>query len=253
MAQNIYDRADFFTEYSLVTRSVKGISDLGTRAPEWPVMKALIPSVKEARFLDLGCGYGWYCRWAREEGAEMVTGIDISEKMLARAKESTHDAAITYLRADMETLTLTERAYDVVFSSLALHYLPDFGSLAKQVYETLEPGGAFVFSVEHPTFTAPGNPHWIKDSEGRAVWPLVSYLSEGKRITDWLADGVVKYHRMASTYVNTLLTTGFVLSVMEEWAPSVEQIDNGLGDWAKARDRPPFLILKAEKPRENTS
>lgn len=245
MAQNIYDRGDFFVQYSKLPRSIDGISAHGT--PEWPVLSSHLPSIKGMRFLDLGCGYGWYCRWAREQGAAAATGIDVSEKMLAAAQELTQDAAITYLRTDLESLTLQPQAYDVVFSSLALHYVQDLASLVKQVYETLEPGGAFVFSVEHPTFTAPRRQEWIKDDDGRDVWPLDSYLKEGKRTTKWLGhDDVVKYHRMASTYITLLLSAGFVLSAMVEWGPTVEQLENGL-DWPKTRDRPPFLIMKALK------
>jgi SAM-dependent methyltransferase len=248
MTQNIYDRADFFVQYSQLPRSIQGISAHGT--PEWPVLSSLLPSVRGARFLDLGCGYGWYCRWARDQGAAAATGIDVSEKMLVAAQERTQDAAITYLRADLESLALPPRAYDVVFSSLALHYVRDLAPLVRQVYETLEPGGAFVFSVEHPMFTAPRRQEWIKDSEGRDVWPLDRYLEEGERTTKWLGhDDVVKYHRMTSTYVTILLTAGFVLSAMVEWGPTLEQIENGL-DWAKTRDRPPFLMLKALKPVE---
>ena len=38
------------------------------------------------RVVDLGCGFGWFCRWAREHGAASVLGLDVSENMLtARA------------------------------------------------------------------------------------------------------------------------------------------------------------------------
>jgi hypothetical protein len=61
------------------------------------------------------------------------------------------------------------------------------------VAAALVPGGALVFSVEHPIFMAPSNPRFI-DDDGRTVWPLDQYLVEGRRETNWLAPGVVKYH-----------------------------------------------------------
>ena len=75
--------------------------------------------------MDLGCGFGWFCRWARERGAAHVLGLDVSRRMLERAKAETSDPAIVYRPADLEHLTLPEAAFDLAYSSLTLHYLPD--------------------------------------------------------------------------------------------------------------------------------
>jgi hypothetical protein len=40
------------------------------------------------------------------------------------------------------------------------------------------------------------------------VWPLDGYLDPGPRTTDWLAPGVVKYHRGVGDYVDALLRAG---------------------------------------------
>lgn len=54
-----------------------------------------------------------------------MTGFDLSEKMLAKAASMTTDPDITWLRADLETLQLPAAQSDVIYSSLALHYLRD--------------------------------------------------------------------------------------------------------------------------------
>src|SRR5947207_2102605 len=82
------------------------------------------------------------CRWAREQGAAEALGIDVSEKMLARARADTNDRAITYQRADMESLALPHEAFDVVYSSLALHYIADAGRLIAEAYRSLVRGGS---------------------------------------------------------------------------------------------------------------
>ncbi|KAF4627084.1 hypothetical protein G7Y89_g11072 [Cudoniella acicularis] len=242
MAQNIYDDPDFFKEYILLPRQVRGLDG----APEWDDLRAMIPDLNGSKFLDLGCGFGWTCRWAREAGAKAVHGIDLSQNMLSKAKEFPEDPAITYQQADLESLRLSPLTFDVVFSSLALHYLVKLPELVAEVYKSLNPGGAFVFNVEHPTWTAPRNPKFILDSEGRNVWPLDSYLSEGPRVTNWLAEGVVKQHRTISTYLTIFLKAGFVLAAIDEWGPTVEQIKE-FPDWSKTRDRPPFLLVKVIK------
>ena len=87
MPQNIYDRPEFFDGYSRMDRSVRGLDG----APEWPAMRALLPDLRDKRILDLGCGFGWFARWAVEQGAASVLGVDLSENMLARARAETAD------------------------------------------------------------------------------------------------------------------------------------------------------------------
>jgi ubiquinone/menaquinone biosynthesis C-methylase UbiE len=210
MAQNIYDDQAFFKEYIQLPRQVSGLG----AAPEWPALRALIPKPSGSRFLDLGCGFGWACRWARQSGAEVVQGVDVSENMLSKAKEFPEDPAITYVKADLETIQLPPQSYDIVFSSLALHYLKNLPELIAQVYQTLKPGGTFVFSAEHPIYTSPRNPNFTLDAEGQYIWPLDGYLDEGPRTTNWLAEGVVKQHRTLASYVSLSLEAGFTLSAM---------------------------------------
>jgi SAM-dependent methyltransferase len=243
MAQNIYDNDEFFAGYAQLPRSVEGLAG----APEWPALRALLPDLRGCRVLDLGCGYGWFCRWAREAGATAVLGIDVSEKMLARARADTNDGAITYRRADMERLVLPGAAFDLIYSSLALHYIADVGRLIAEAYRSLVPGGSLVFSTEHPIYSAPAAPKWIRDPEGRKIWPLNNYLDEGPRTTNWLAPGVIRHHRTIGTTINLLLRAGFAITHLEEWGPSDEQI-SALASLADERQRPAFLIVSATKP-----
>jgi len=243
MAQNIYDNDEFFAGYARLPRSVAGLEG----APEWPSLRALLPDLRGRRVLDLGCGYGWFCRWARGAGAAAVLGIELSEKMLARARADTSDAAITYQQADMESLTLPSDAFDLAYSSLALHYVENLNRLMSQVYRSLVPGGSLVFSAEHPIYTAPAEPKWSLDAAGHKIWPVDHYLDEGPRSTVWLAPGVIKQHRTIATYLSLLLRAGFGISHLEEWGPSDEQI-KAQPSLADERHRPPFLIVAAKKP-----
>jgi SAM-dependent methyltransferase len=186
------------------------------------------------------------CRWAREQGAAYVLGIDVSERMLARAAEATRDPAIDYIRTDMERLELPRAGFDLAYSSLALHYVEKLDRLISVVHSSLVPGGSFVFSVEHPIFTAPSEPGWFTNSAGRKSWPVDNYLEEGPRSTDWLAKGVIKQHRTLATYVNTLIRLGFVIRHLEEWGPTQEQIA-ATPSWADERQRPPFLLIAARR------
>jgi SAM-dependent methyltransferase len=237
MTQNIYDRPDFFQAYGQLERSVQGLAG----APEWPSLRALLPAVRGLRVLDLGCGYGWFCRWAREQGAARVVGLDVSEKMIERARTLTSEGAVEYLRGDLERPDFAAQAFDLVFSSLALHYVENLAGLLATVARVLAPGGQFTFSVEHPLYTAPTHPSWI-EVDGRMAWPVDGYLAEGPRITDWLAAGVVKQHRTLGTYLNQLVGAGFEIAQVEEWGPSARQIALR-PEWAVERERPMFLLI----------
>ncbi|MBM3619423.1 MAG: methyltransferase domain-containing protein [Alphaproteobacteria bacterium] len=240
MTRNIYDQEDFFAGYSRLPRSVQGLDG----AAEWPAMRALLPAMTGRRVLDLGCGFGWFARWARREGAASVLAIDVSAKMLARAAEMTNDPAITYARGDLEMLDVPAAAFDLAYSSLAFHYVANLEHTFPVIRRALTPGAPFVFSVEHPLYTAPSAPGFVTAVDGRRVWPLDRYLDEGERKTDWLATGVIKRHRTIGTYVRLLLGAGFTLTHLEEWGPTDAQIAQH-PEWAVERDRPPFMLVAA--------
>ena len=65
MRENRYDDPKFFEKYSQMDRSVKGLSGAG----EWETLRPLLPDFAGKRVLDMGCGYGWHCRYAAEQGA----------------------------------------------------------------------------------------------------------------------------------------------------------------------------------------
>jgi len=224
MSQNIYDNPSFYASYASLPRSLEGLS-VGA-APEWPALRRYLPSLQHKSFLDLGCGMGWYSRFAHSQGASEVLGIDLSEKMLARANELTFDPSISFSKGDLENIKLEKEKWDVVFSALALHYVVNLPTLVKEIFAGLRPGGSFVFSVEHPIFTAPRKQQF-REVDGRKVWELNAYLEEGERVTEWLGQkGVVKQHRMVGTYVELLVEAGFEIRGLCDWGPSKEQIEN---------------------------
>jgi SAM-dependent methyltransferase len=238
MTQNIYDDAGFFEGYSRLPRSLHGLAG----AAEWASLRALLPPMRGLRVLDLGCGFGWFCRWAREQGAARVLGVDVSERMLTRAIAATHGSAIAYVKADLEGFAAPADDFDLAFSALALHYIENLAALLATCHAALSPGGRLVCSVEHPIFTAPGDPRWSVDDTGHGTWPVDRYLDEGPRSTNWLAEGVIKQHRTIGTYIDLLRRAGFTILHVNEWGPSPEQIA-ACPEWANERQRPPFLLM----------
>jgi SAM-dependent methyltransferase len=242
VAQNIYDRPDFFAGYSQLRRSVDGLDG----ATEWPSVRSMLPDVGGLRVVDLGCGFGWFCRWAKEQGAAEVLGLDMSENMLSRARSWPDAAGIRYEVSDLERLELPPARFELAYSSLALHYVENLARLFATIHAALVPGGCFVFSIEHPIYMAPSRPGWSLDAQGRRTWPVDSYLIEGPRTTDWLAKGVVKHHRTLGATLNLLIRSGFQVEHVEEFCPSEEQIVMR-PELAEERDRPMFLLVRGRR------
>ena len=140
MRNNIYDNEKFFDKYSKMARSVYGLKGAG----EWQTFKRMLPILENKRVLDLGCGFGWHCKYAIENKAKEVVGIDSSEKMLAQAKKINRDRAIEYINSTIEEIEIKNEYFDVVISSLALHYIEDFYKVCEKVYDTLKDDGYFV-------------------------------------------------------------------------------------------------------------
>nr|WP_314619126.1 class I SAM-dependent methyltransferase [uncultured Pseudomonas sp.] len=242
MAQNIYDNPDFFAGYSQLPRQQLGLDG----APEWPVIRAMLPNLHGKRVVDLGCGFGWASRWMREQGAASVLGLDLSQKMLERARRDTHDPAIEYRSADLDQLQLPPAAFDLAYSALTFHYVQDFARLVRTLAQALAPGGHLVFTVEHPIYMAAAHPQWFKDADGRPTWPVNGYANEGERRTDWFAKGVLKYHRTLASTLNTLIDAGLRINRVEEFAPSAEQVA-AMPSLAEERERPMILLVAAQR------
>jgi len=242
MNRNIYDDNVFFEKYSQMERSTKGLSGAG----EWDTLQQLLPDFNGKRVLDLGCGFGWHCQYAIEHGAKAVTGVDVSEKMLTVAKEKT-SSTIRYIHMPIEEAAFDEQSFDVVISSLALHYIESFEQVARKVARCLVANGEFVFSVEHPVFTAYGSQDWYYAEDGSiAHFPVDRYFYEGERTTNFLGENVVKYHKTLTTYLQALIGEGFEITAVVEPQPSKHLLDTVTGMKDELR-RPMMLIIAAKK------
>ena len=241
-SQNIFDNQIFFDGYKKIRSNQYSANNL----EEKPALFSLSPDLSGKAVLDLGCGYGENCAEFKTRGACEVLGVDISEKMLAVAIDEHHD--IEFIRADMSDLSFIKKKYDVVFSSLAVHYVEDFSAFVKGVYDILNPGGYFIFSQEHPLTTAPiSGAGWLRDDNGEVLhYKLTDYSRGGKRSTKWIVEGVEKYHRTFSEIVNSLCEAGFTVERMMEPVPTKETIEMDKS-WEKDLHKPNFLLVKAKK------
>jgi SAM-dependent methyltransferase len=243
MKENKYDNPAFFNQYSQMMRSVKGLQGAG----EWHILQKMLPAIEDKRVLDLGCGFGWHCQYAAEQGAKSVLGIDLSEKMLDTAKQKNQFSFVEYQQMAIEDFDFLAESFDVVLSSLAFHYLESFDDVCLKVNKCLSVGGTFVFSVEHPVFTAYGSQDWFYNENGEPIhWPVDNYYNEGIRKANFLGQEVIKYHKTLTTYVHALLKSGFEITALVEPEPDEISLKTIPGMQDELR-RPIFLIISALK------
>jgi ubiquinone biosynthesis O-methyltransferase len=97
------------------------------------------------RLLDLGCGDGTYSIAASKKGAR-VTGLDISESMLAAAKQRAMamGVSVEWSRASAEAIPCVSDTFDIVLAVTILCFVREPEQVIREVHRALRPGGAFV-------------------------------------------------------------------------------------------------------------
>lgn len=242
--QNIYDNETFFDGYKKIRENEGNANNIF----EEPALFCLMPDLKNKTVLDLGCGFGEHCRHFIREGAKKVVGIDISEKMLKTAEAENNNSNITYLNMPMENIIELNEKFDIVVSSLALHYVEDYAALVHNIYALLNESGVFVFSQENPLNTCfSSGGRWTKDENGKKLFANISnYGRDGERESVWFVDHVKKYHRTFSTVINTLVEEGFSIEKLIEPVPT-EEILEKYPEYIDLFHKPDFLLVKAKK------
>lgn len=245
MIQNVYDNQEFFKEY----KSMRDRKVNANELIEIPIMKSMLPDLKGKNVLDLGCGEGEMSCCFAEMGANSVLGLDISENMLMEAEKQNVYPNVRFQKMAMEDIDQIEEKFDVIFSSLAFHYIEDFEKLMKDISSLLKEGGMLLFSQEHPVVLASilpkGMPKYV-EVDGKRVFNLCDYNQNGERKFNWNIEGVVKYHRNFSSIVNAIIKAGMnILEIQESYAS--EEAVRIVSKYKYQKDRPYFLFVKAKK------
>jgi predicted TPR repeat methyltransferase len=126
--------------------------------------------------LDLGCGTG-QCGVALAGVAKRLTGVDLSEKMLAQARvHGVYDELC--VREIGEWLAdAASGHFDVVVAADVFIYIGELEGVFREVARTLRPGGWFAFSIEETADAAYTLQHSGRFAQSQAY---IARLAEGK-------------------------------------------------------------------------
>lgn len=113
----------------------------------------LLGDVKGKTILHLQCHFGQDSLSLAHLGAN-VTGVDFSEKAIAKAKELNEELALNaeFICCDLYNLpNHLDKKFDIVFTSYGtIGWLADINKWAEVVSQFMKPGGNFVFVEFHP-------------------------------------------------------------------------------------------------------
>lgn len=222
-----------------------------------PCIKRLLGDVQAKRLLDAGCGEGYLSLMFAMQGA-IVTGVDISEKLIKIAKAADKEHIVDFQVGNICNLQgIKDEKYDIVLCNLVLLNIHCYEEALIEFHRVLRKNGVLVISIVHPAFNFYGPGAWElgeKDLNTKRrkglFFKVDNYFDEKEYQRYWKKRSGKKFprpisffHRTLSSYINAIHDAGLVIDRMEEPVPTVED-----DFFERERRLPVFLVLKARKP-----
>jgi demethylmenaquinone methyltransferase/2-methoxy-6-polyprenyl-1,4-benzoquinol methylase len=163
---------------------------------------AMVDAVAQARpdtVLDVATGTaGVALRLARRTGAD-VTGVDLTEQMLARGRARVAEAGERRVRlavARAEQLPFPDATFDALTFTYLLRYVADPAATLRELARVVRPGGV-VASLE---FGVPRGPVWLPAWRlyTRVVLPSAGFVTGGSewwRVGRFLGPSIEDHYR----------------------------------------------------------
>jgi len=219
---------------------------------EVPAMIKLIGNVKDKIILDIGCGFGDHIKRLSKRGAKKIIGFDASSELIKIAKEQNITFSEFYIGNMNQKLRFKNQIFDIVFSSLALHYVKNLNQLLSEIHRVLKKGGVFIFSTGHPVFDlinqSPTHLIGIKKIKNKRII-YGNYFDESPKETD-LGSFLGKMKVYCYTYetlINTALKNNFELISYVDAKPIPNSRKYNAGKYELTTKLPTFMLFKFRK------
>lgn len=140
-----------------------------TRDLEARSLRNILSPFSFERCLELGCGTGKNTVWLAQKAAH-VTAVDLSQEMLAIAREKIKADGVQFIQADITApWDFIQKAYDLVTFSLVLEHIEDLEPIFKKASNALKPGGYLYIGELHPFKQYGGSKARFETAEGTQV------------------------------------------------------------------------------------
>ena len=115
-------------------------------------MCGMAGELKDEAVLDLGCGFGWFAKYALEQGCKRVVGVDLDERLIDRARREVPGAE--FLLRDATEISASIGKFSVVSMFDFLEHLTESRAteVLRQARQLLQPEGRLLISVPYRSF-----------------------------------------------------------------------------------------------------
>lgn len=138
------DKRQVAASFSRAAASYDSVAEL-QRDVGQQLLERLPPARVPGRWMDLGCGTGYFTRaLGGRFGEANGLALDIAEGMLKHARPQ--GGAAHFVAGDAERLPVGASSCDLVFSSLAVQWCAAFDAVLSEAHRVLKPGGVFAFT-----------------------------------------------------------------------------------------------------------
>lgn len=166
-----------------------------------------------------------------------VTAADISPKMVEATKRRVGENAKVLCLDLGEKLPFEDETFDVIISSLVLHYIKDWSKTFSEFQRILKPNGKLLYSVHHPFMD-------IKLSVNG------DYFSKELIIDQWKREGKlieVPFYRRPLNEIVNVTAAYFTLEKLIEPQPTKAFEEKKPEKYENLMKNAHFMIVKARK------
>lgn len=140
-----------------------------TRDLEAQALRTVLSEIKFDSCLEIGCGTGKNTEWLATRAKEIIA-VDLSNEMLAIAKEKIKADHVQFRQADiLQDWNFISSKYDLVSFSLVLEHIEDLDLIFNKVSKVLNKGGYVYIGELHPFKQYSGSKARFETDEGLQI------------------------------------------------------------------------------------
>lgn len=144
-------------------------NDNRTRDLEAIALREILSAISFHECLEIGCGTGKNTEWLVTR-AEQIISVDLSENMLAKAREKISSEKVQFIKADiLQPWQFAAKQFDLITFSLMLEHIENIEEIFSKATAVLKPGGHIYVGELHPFKQYSGSKARFETENGQQI------------------------------------------------------------------------------------